>query len=85
MKLDNLDTFLNFRIEKNLQEKLDTKAKAKGTSRAELARQYFKLGLKLPEDVPLTFSKLLYERTTNTRDAKKVRKTAIDIITEMFS
>ena len=84
MKLDNLDTFLNFRIEKSLQKELDTRAKAKGVSRAEIARHYFRQGIKFPEDIPQTFTLLLYKQTLDMRSAKKVRDIAIDIITEML-
>lgn len=84
MKSESLETWLNFRIDKNLQKQLDTRALSKGLSRAELARQYFKQGLKLPDDVPQTFALLLYEKTSSMKKASKVREIAIDTLTEMF-
>ncbi len=85
MKAESLETWLNFRIDKKLQEQLDKRAKQLGVSRAELARKYFKMGIKLPNDVPLHFSLLLYERTYKMEDFQNVRKTAIKIIEEMFA
>ncbi len=84
MTLDNLDVYLNFRVGKGLRDIIDKRAEEKGVSRATMARQYFEMGTKLPENVPLTFAQLLYERTTNTRDAIKVRKVAVAIIEELF-
>ena len=84
MKAESLETWLNFRIEKKLQEKLDERSKSLGLSRAELARQYFKMGIKLPNDVPQTFALLLFEKTQDLKNANKMREIAIDILKEMF-
>ena len=84
MKAESLETWLNFRIDKNLQQELDTRAKSMGVSRAELARKYFKMGIKLPDDVPLHFSLLLYERTYKFEEVQNVREVAIKILAEMF-
>ena len=85
MKAESLETWLNFRIDKNLQQELDVRAKGLGVSRAELARKYFKQGLKLPDDVPQSFALLLFERTQDLKNASKMREIAIDILKELFS
>lgn len=85
MKAEPLETWLNFRIDKNLQEQLDKRAKKIGLSRAELARQYFKMGTKLPIDPSNEFSILLYKRTSGMRSGDKVRDIAITIIEELFA
>ena len=85
MKIDQLETWLNFRIDKKFQEQLDVRAKQLGVSRAELARKYFKMGLKLPDDTPQTFALLLYEKTSGMNKASKVREIAIATLKEMFS
>ena len=85
MKIDPLETWLNFRIDKKFQEQLDIRAKQLGVSRAELARKYFKMGIKLPDDVPQTFALLLYERTLEMKEANKIRNIAIDTLKEMFA
>lgn len=85
MKAESLETWLNFRIDKNLQEQLDTRATKLGVSRAELARKYFKQGLKLPDDTPQTFALLLFEKTQDLKNASKMREIAIDILKELFS
>lgn len=84
MKHEALETWVNFRIDNNLQEQLDTRALHKGVSRAELARQFFKQGLKLPDDTPQAFALLLFEKTSGMNKASKVRDIAIDTLTELF-
>ncbi len=84
MKIDSLETWLNFRIDKKFQEQLDIRAKQLGVSRAELARKYFKMGIKLPDDVPQTFALLLYERTLEMKEANKIREIAIATLKELF-
>ena len=84
MKVESLETWLNFRIDKNLQQELDTRAKGLGVSRAELARKYFKQGLKLPDDTPQTFELLLFRKTLDLKNADKMREIAIDTLKELF-
>ena len=85
MKLESKDVWVNFRVEKSLQQELDVRAKEIGVSRAELARQYFRKGVSLPVDVPKTFALLLYEKTIHTPGGTKIRRQAIKIIEEMFA
>lgn len=85
MTLETKDVWVNFRVEKSLQQELDVRAKKMGLSRAELARQYFRRGVSLPVDVPQTFALLLYEKSVHTAGGTKIRKQAIKIIEEMFA
>lgn len=85
MKTEPLEKWLNFRIDENLQLELDFRAKHLGVSRAELARKFFKQGLKLPDDTPQTFALLLYARTESMKKASKVREIAIDTLKELFA
>ena len=84
MTLETKDVWVNFRVEKSLQQELDVRAKKMGLSRAELARQYFRRGVSLPVDVPQTFALLLYEKTSGMNKASKVREIAITTLKEMF-
>jgi len=84
MRTENKDVFVNFRVDKSLQSILDLRAKERGVSRADIARQFFKLGAKLPIDVPKTFGLLLYQRTLSITDNTEIREEAIRIIKEIF-